>query len=110
MLSTARLMLMPWEERHLKAFAAPYADPEVAADLGGPLTREASDAKFDRYIEAAKRHGVSRWSLEDQGGAFLGYCAVMLRLGLRRDASRDFIERNERDPGRGLVCVADRSR
>src|SRR5687768_11844953 len=43
MLQTARLRLQPWQEHHRVAFAALHADPVVMADLGGPISRAASD-------------------------------------------------------------------
>lgn len=57
-----------------------HADPEVMADLGGPATREQSDAKFDRYVQAYREYGTSRWAVEDLDGVFLGYCGVMPRM------------------------------
>jgi RimJ/RimL family protein N-acetyltransferase len=169
LLRTARLTLRPWRDADQPAFAALNADPEVAADLGGPLSRAASDAKFDRYRATFISHGFARLAIEDTQ-AFVGYAgvmpsaldhplgphaeigwrlvraawgrgyateaaravlqdafarlgfsevlaytaadnvrsqAVMARLGLRRDTSRDFdIPRGE-TPWRGLVWVAE---
>jgi RimJ/RimL family protein N-acetyltransferase len=79
MLQTARLRLQPWQEHHRAAFAALHADPVVMADLGGPITRAASDIKLDRYRAAFAQSGVSRWAIEGDGGDFLGYAGVMLR-------------------------------
>ena len=53
------------------------AASEVTWDLGGPLDRTASDAKFDRYVAAFNRHGFCRWAIEDSDGQFLGYAGVM---------------------------------
>jgi RimJ/RimL family protein N-acetyltransferase len=47
------------------------------ADLGGPLGREASDAKLTRYMTALADHGFSRWAMEDASGAFLGYVGML---------------------------------
>jgi len=74
---TARLTLRPWRETDKPAFAALNADPEVAADLGGPLSRAASDAKLDRYRAIFERHGFSRLVIEDLQQAFMGYAGVM---------------------------------
>ena len=79
MLQTARLKLQPWRERHRESFAALHADPEVMADQGGPVSRTASDAKFDRYRAAYERSGISRWAVEDGHGCFIGYAGVMSR-------------------------------
>jgi RimJ/RimL family protein N-acetyltransferase len=46
-------------------------------DLGGPLSREDSDAKFDRYVAAYQSHHYGRWLVETISGMFLGYCGVM---------------------------------
>jgi Acetyltransferase (GNAT) domain len=59
------------------AFAQLNAAPEVTQDLGGPLDRTESDAKFDRYVAAFERHRFCRWALEDLNGQFLGYAGVM---------------------------------
>ncbi len=77
MLTTARLILSPWEPRHRDPFAAMLADPAVMADQGGPQDRATADAKFDRYRAAYDRTGVSRWAVEDGEGCFLGYCGVL---------------------------------
>jgi RimJ/RimL family protein N-acetyltransferase len=53
------------------------ATPEVTQDLGGPLRRAESDAKFDRYVAAFEQHGFCRWAIEGLDGQFLGYAGVM---------------------------------
>jgi RimJ/RimL family protein N-acetyltransferase len=78
-IDTARLRLRKWRESDKPDFAAMSADPEVMNDLGGPISRAASDAKLDRYAAAFDRDGVGRWVLEDRGGRFLGYTGVMFR-------------------------------
>jgi RimJ/RimL family protein N-acetyltransferase len=77
MIRSDRLGLREWRESDRDAFAALNADPEVTWDLGGPLDRARSDAKFDRYVAAFARHGFCRWALEDRDGQFLGYTGVM---------------------------------
>jgi RimJ/RimL family protein N-acetyltransferase len=72
-----RLQLRNWRESDRDAFAALNAAPELTQDLGGPLDRTRSDAKFDRYVAAFDRHGFCRWALEDLAGQFLGYAGVM---------------------------------
>jgi len=49
-IETPRLRLRPWRDGDRIGFAALHADPEVMADLGGPIDRSASDAKLDRYL------------------------------------------------------------
>jgi RimJ/RimL family protein N-acetyltransferase len=53
------------------------AHPEVMHDLGGPISRAASDAKLDQYAEAFQRYGFCRWAIENRQGEFLGYAGVM---------------------------------
>lgn len=79
-LRAARLTLRRWRETDREAFAALNADPEVARDLGGPLDRAHSDAKFDRYVATFERHGFCRWALQDSEQPFLGYAGVMPSL------------------------------
>ncbi|CAN5630252.1 GNAT family N-acetyltransferase [soil metagenome] len=77
MLRTSRLTLRPWQEADREPFAALNADPEVARDLGGPLDRSQSDAKFDRYVATFKRHGYCRWAIEGSQQLFQGYAGAM---------------------------------
>jgi RimJ/RimL family protein N-acetyltransferase len=76
-IETARLRLRPWRETDRDTFAALNSDLEVSRDLGGPLSRAASDAKLDRYIDAFKRLGFCRWAIDSRAGEFLGYAGVM---------------------------------
>jgi RimJ/RimL family protein N-acetyltransferase len=76
-LRTARLTLRPWRETDRSAFRALNADAEIAADLGGPLSSAASDAKLDRYRATFDRHGFSRLAIEDSRQAFMGYAGIM---------------------------------
>lgn len=77
MILTDRLTLRSWRDTDGDAFAALNADPEVMEDLGGPLARAESDAKFARYVTAFEQHGFCRWALEDLNGQFLGYTGIM---------------------------------
>jgi RimJ/RimL family protein N-acetyltransferase len=56
-----------------------HADPDVMADLGGPINGVESDAKLDRYRAAYVEHGISRWAVCDAQEAFIGYAGVMPR-------------------------------
>ncbi|HEY2874478.1 MAG TPA: GNAT family N-acetyltransferase [Reyranella sp.] len=76
-LETDRLILRPWRKEDREAFAALNADPEVMQDLGGPMTRRASDAKLDRYRASFEQYGFSRWAIEEKDGPFVGYAGVM---------------------------------
>lgn len=79
MLETPRLRLQTWHERHRAAFATLSADGEVMADLGGPISRAESDAKFDRYAAAWDADGIGRYAVEDLHGNFLGYTGIIYR-------------------------------
>jgi RimJ/RimL family protein N-acetyltransferase len=76
-IETDRLRLRTWVEDDRDAFAELNADPIVMADLGGPLSRDLSDAKLERYIDTFRHHRYGRWLLETLAGGFLGYCGVM---------------------------------
>jgi RimJ/RimL family protein N-acetyltransferase len=76
-IETERLRLRVWEEADRDHFATLNADPIVMNDLGGPLSRDDSDAKLDRYLKAWGRNGYGRWLVETISGEFLGYCGIM---------------------------------
>ncbi|WP_179040454.1 GNAT family N-acetyltransferase [Rhizobium leguminosarum] len=80
MIETTRLKLRHFADHHRSPFAEMHADPEVMADLGGPIDNVESDLKFARYLAAQAEHGVARWAVEDVEGNFLGYCGVMPRM------------------------------
>ena len=76
-IDTPRTRLRGWQETDRDAFAAMNADPEVMLDMGGPISRAASDAKLDRYVAAFNRYGFCRWAIESRDGHFLGYAGIM---------------------------------
>ncbi|MEP3049292.1 MAG: GNAT family N-acetyltransferase [Roseibium sp.] len=88
-ISTARLKLRPFATSDTDAFAELNSDPQVMADLGGPLTRQQSDTKLSGYIATAAQNGFGRFVVEDKCGKFLGYCGIMERnidaLGVHYD-------------------------
>jgi RimJ/RimL family protein N-acetyltransferase len=76
-LATSRLLLRPWRERDLAAFAAMNADPRVMEWLPGPLTRVESDAVAARIGDDFARHGFGKWAVEAPGVAdFIGYAGL----------------------------------
>ncbi len=82
-LRTGRLTLRRWSPADRDLFAAMNADPDVMADLGGPISRTASDAKLERFDRAFETGGIGRWLIEgslDGARRFLGYAGVM-RVG-----------------------------
>ena len=54
-----------------------HGDTEVMHDYGGPLSREKSDTKLDRYAAAYREHGFCRWAVETRDQKFLGYTGIM---------------------------------
>jgi RimJ/RimL family protein N-acetyltransferase len=76
-IETPRIRLRCWRETDRDAFATKNAHPEVMLDLGGPLDRSQSDAKFDRYVAAFEQYGFSRWAVETLRGDFLGYAGIL---------------------------------
>jgi RimJ/RimL family protein N-acetyltransferase len=76
-IETPRIRLRCWQGGDREAFAAMNADPEVMRDLGGPIGREESDAKLDRFAAAFHRYGLGRWVVESPEGLFLGYAGIM---------------------------------
>ncbi|MFD9814856.1 GNAT family N-acetyltransferase [Streptomyces sp. NPDC059080] len=76
-LHTARLLLRAWRETDLAPWAALNADPEVRRHLGGPLTREESDASVARFRAEFAARGYGWWAVEERAsGAFLGFAGL----------------------------------
>lgn len=76
-IETQRLILRPWRDGDMPAFAAIAADPEVMRDLGGPMDRATSDAKLGRYAATYGRVGYCRWAVTSRAGVLLGYAGIM---------------------------------
>ena len=53
------------------------ADTEAMADLGGPLSRPASDEKLERFRRTFDLHDITRWVVTNPYGRFLGYCGIV---------------------------------
>ena len=62
-LLTERLILREWTPADLKPFAALNSDPEVAASLGGSLTRDESDALVERIMAGWRDRGFGLWAV-----------------------------------------------
>jgi len=78
-LLTPRLRLRGWREDDRAPFAAQNADAETMRYLGGPMTREASDAYLDRTLRHWAEDRCGKWAVElTESGAFVG------ALGLQR--------------------------
>lgn len=75
---TARLVLRPWRDEDLSAFAAVNADPQVMTHLPSTLSRAQSDAVADRIRAHWAEHGFGLWAVELPGGApFVGFIGLM---------------------------------
>ena len=68
-LATPRLLLRPWREQDLPAFAALNADPRVVEWLPKALTREESDNLVAGIRAHFDRHGFGLWATEVPGVA-----------------------------------------
>ena len=76
-LQTPRLRLRCWRKSDREVFARMNADPEVMHDLGGPLDRDESDQKLDRFAADFDNHSFGRLVIEDLDRNFLGYTGVL---------------------------------
>ncbi len=77
MLETARLILRPWRDDDLDAFASIGRDPEVMAFFPALLTREQSAALIAHVASTIARDGFGFWAVEVRGGpAFVGFCGI----------------------------------
>jgi RimJ/RimL family protein N-acetyltransferase len=63
-LETPRLLLRPWRESDLRAFAALNADPLVMEYFPSVLDRAASDALAGRIQAHFDRYGFGLWAME----------------------------------------------
>lgn len=80
MIETERLILRPFRDGDRGPFAAINADPRVGDWLGGPITREQSDAMVDRINAQIAADGFGFWAAERRAdGRLVGM------IGLRRN-------------------------
>lgn len=80
MIETERLILRPFLDKDREAFAAINGDPRVGDWLGGPITREQSDAVVDRVNAQIADAGFGFWAAERKAdGRLVGM------IGLRRN-------------------------
>lgn len=68
-LTTARLVLRPWEERDREAFFVLNTDQRIMEWIGEPHTREQSDRLLERFRAHHAECGFSPWCLELDGTA-----------------------------------------
>ena len=75
MIRTERLLLRRWRSSDAGPMAALNADPEVMRFVGGPLSREASDASLARSVAFFAQHGYGRFAVE-HAGECVGYVGL----------------------------------
>ena len=63
MITTDRLILRPWLERDLDAYAAICADPVVMEYFPKPLTRDETEAMLMRFNRAFDESGITFWAM-----------------------------------------------
>ena len=79
MIETARLILRPWRDEDREAFAAINGDPRVSDWLGGPISREQSDATLERIGAQIAADGFGFFAAERKADRRL-----VGMIGLRR--------------------------
>lgn len=76
-LRTSRLVLRPWRDEDLPAYAELNADPRVMEHFPALLSRDESDAQAGRIRKHWDAHGFGIWAVEIVGGApFVGFIGL----------------------------------
>jgi RimJ/RimL family protein N-acetyltransferase len=76
-LTTSRLRLRTFRRDDLPLYAALNADPEVVRFLGGPLSRDESDAIAEYAQGLHAREGIGLLAVERaEDGVFVGMCGL----------------------------------
>jgi RimJ/RimL family protein N-acetyltransferase len=70
-LTTARLVLRPFEDTDRQPFFELNTHPLVVESLGTAATRAESDAMIDRYTAELAREGWSFWAVSEAGSPIL---------------------------------------
>lgn len=94
-IKTKRLILRRWKKEDLVPFAKMNADPRVMECFPSVLTREESDAFYERIREHFEKYGWGLWAVSIKSGPkFIGYiglkhvvpslpCAPAVEIGWR---------------------------
>jgi RimJ/RimL family protein N-acetyltransferase len=78
-LQTERLILRPWRDEDLAAWAEMSADPRVMEFFPSALTRAEAEETAARMRERLSSEGFGWWALEVKGGAsFVGVIALQM--------------------------------
>lgn len=75
MIRTSRLTLRRWREEDREPWAAMGVDPEVMEFFPAQLSREQSDAMFDRLSTTLAERGWGLWAV-DLEGSFIGFTGL----------------------------------
>jgi len=76
-LTTRRLVLRPWQDADLPAFAALNADPRVMEFFPKLLDRSESDSLADAIRKNCESRGFGLWAIEILGGdSFIGFVGL----------------------------------
>ena len=78
MIETERLILRPFKQSDLEAYAAMNANPEVMRFYPMVYTTEQSQASLDRCRESWDKHGYGFSAVTDKDERFLGLCGLSL--------------------------------
>lgn len=78
-IKTDRLVLRPWKEQDLEAFAKINADPRVMEYFPSVLTKEQSDAYAKRISHQFEENGWGVWAVSCPGVAdFIGFIGLFV--------------------------------
>jgi RimJ/RimL family protein N-acetyltransferase len=76
-LTTQRLALLAWQDRHIAPFAAMNADPEVMRYFPATLSEESTRAGVDIWREHFALRGWGNWAVElRETGEFVGFIGL----------------------------------
>ncbi len=74
---TKRLILRPWQENDLEAFAGLNADPKVMEYFPAVKTFEESVKEQEAILEHFKKHGYGWWAVSEKNNAnFIGFIGL----------------------------------
>lgn len=76
-IETERLLLRPWRDEDLDAYARMCADPEVMRYLPAVLTREESERQVSGFVRHWEERGFGLWAVEEKSGSrFIGFIGL----------------------------------
>ena len=79
-IETDRLLLRPWKDEDLDAYAGMCADPEVMRYMPGVMTREQAAEQISRFARHLEERGYGYWAAEDKAsGALAGRIGLLYK-------------------------------